>query len=279
MLSPTNLYDSARNRLRELYEIRESRKNVPDNEPPEKELQKRESDGKIHVWKSCGRVQYYLKDPDCGAKREYISKNQLHLFKKQIQKEYDEKVCELMEEEIVSLERMLKRAENISQKIKGLYSELPNEMKALIRPVDCFDDDFVHEWESKSYEGKCIPETKTQFVTDRGETVRSKSELNIANALKKNGIPYKYECPLKLRNGVILFPDFTVLNVRERKVIYWEHRGMMDDREYCRDSVSRIKTLCKNGIVLGDNLVVTEETSTNPLGTDEIEQVIMRVFK
>lgn len=89
-------------------------------------------------------------------------------------------------------------------------------------------------------------------------------------------IPYKYECPLTLKNGFTIYPDFTVLNVKQRKEIYWEHRGMMDDREYIRNSVQRIKQLNKEGIMLGDNLIITEESLTSPLGTDEIKMIIKK---
>ena len=53
---------------------------------------------------------------------------------------------------------------------------------------------------------------------------------------------------------------------------------MMDDKQYSTGSVMRIKTLNKNGIFLGDNLIITEETTTNPLGTNEIEQMIEKYF-
>ena len=92
--------------------------------------------------------------------------------------------------------------------------------------------------------------------------------------LDQYGVPYKYECPITLKNGKTVYPDFTVLNVRKRKILYWEHRGMMDDRDYARQAVFKAKHLRKNGIVLNDNLIITEETSTDPLGTDEIESVI-----
>ncbi len=108
--------------------------------------------------------------------------------------------------------------------------------------------------------------------------MRSKSELTIANALAKHNIPYKYECPLTLKNGAVIYPDYTVLNVKKRKVMYWEHRGMMDDAEYARHTVARNKTYMDNDIFLGKNLVITEETSTSPLGTNEIEAVIREYF-
>ena len=92
--------------------------------------------------------------------------------------------------------------------------------------------------------------------------------------LKQRRIPYKYECPLKLKSCGVIYPDFTVLDALRRKVLYWEHRGMMDDREYAKHAVMRIRDYEKNNIRLGSNLIITEETSTCALGTKEIEKVI-----
>ncbi|MEE3440399.1 MAG: hypothetical protein VZR07_10670, partial [Ruminococcus sp.] len=51
------------------------------------------------------------------------------------------------------------------------------------------------------------------FETQRGEIVRSKSEVIIADALYYANIPYHYEKPIKVGDRVI-YPDFTVLNVK-----------------------------------------------------------------
>ena len=77
----------------------------------------------------------------------------------------------------------------------------------------------------------------------------------------------------------MIHPDFTVLHVKERRQIYWEHRGMMDDKDYATRSVLRIKNYMKNGIFIGHDLIITEETSANPLGTNEIDAVIAEHFK
>ena len=68
------------------------------------------------------------------------------------------------------------------------------------------------------------------------------------------------------------------MHIASRKEIYWEHRGMMDDRDYARRAVFKLRSMMKNGLVLGDNLIITEETSANPLGTNEIEMVINTYF-
>ena len=160
--------------------------------------------------------------------------------------------------------------------MRKAYSAYPAEVKKLITPVDVSDEDYIREWMEETYEGKPIPDYLPFWETKRKERVRSKSELNIANALADRGIPYKYECPLQLSNGETVYPDFTVLNVKKRKVLYWEHRGMMDDKEYAKGAVLRLKELMKEGLFVGEELIITEETSANPLGTNEIDAVIRR---
>lgn len=176
------------------------------------------------------------------------------------------------------LEKFLLNSKITSDTIQSLYSAQLQEVKNMIIPIDVSDHDFALEWLSVPYEKKPIDKDKFMHVSDQGEIVRSKSEKNIANALYKFGIPYKYECPFIFSNGQIIHPDFTVLNKRTRKVIYWEHRGMMDDREYAKNTVQRIKQLEKEGFFLGDNLIITEETMTSPLGTEEIEMMIRHYF-
>ncbi len=178
--------------------------------------------------------------------------------------------------ETESLKKLLTKSENSVIKIQKAYSECPTEVKELIIPIDVSDEDYAQNWMNTSFEGKAISDNLPFFETKRKERVRSKSELNIANMLADKGIPYKYECPLQLRNGATIYPDFTVLNVKRRKVFYWEHRGMMDDKDYARNAVQRIKTLMKEGLFIGEDLIITEETSTNPLGTNEIDAVIKR---
>ena len=68
------------------------------------------------------------------------------------------------------------------------------------------------------YQGKGFgEEDNTEYYTYKGERVRSKSEMIIANELFRNNIPYKYELPIELENWnkkVTIYPDFTVLNKR-----------------------------------------------------------------
>ena len=68
--------------------------------------------------------------------------------------------------------------------------------------------------------------------TERGELVRSKSELVIADKLHARGIDYAYEQPLVLHNGRTRYPDFTIADHARGVTFYWEHLGMLDDPGY-----------------------------------------------
>ena len=68
--------------------------------------------------------------------------------------------------------------------------------------------------------------------TERGDLVRSKSELVIADKLHARGINYAYEQPLVLPNGRTRYPDFTIADHARGVTFYWEHLGMLDDQGY-----------------------------------------------
>lgn len=269
LLNTTCLYDEARRRKKELESIYSAVKQRVSRYPA----------GKIHVLKSSGRLKYYLRTDPGDKSGHYISKKQERKIRLYLQKKYDEDILKVLSNEINELDRFLKRADKDDIRIQEIYTEAPEEIKKLICPIDMSDADFQEKWMSIPYEGKKIPDDIPQYLTEKGEQVRSKSELNIANALFRYGIPYKYECPLRLSDGNTIYPDFTLFDVRRRKELYWEHRGMMDDRQYASHAVQRTKSYQKSGIFPGDRLIFTEETSARPLGTDEIESVIRHYFK
>ena len=267
-LKRTNLYEEAERRYNELLSAREALEVSLEEAPPER----------IHVMCKGESAKFYLRSEKADKTGVYLPKSETARIQTHLQKQYDERILKLINQEIPILEILLKKTDNIINKIQQTYSKNPKEVKKYLHPLDMSDEDFIHFWRSIPYEKKTIPDYVPFYETKRKERVRSKSEINIANALDEKGIPYKYECPLLLKNGIKIHPDFTVLNVRERREIYWEHRGMVDDKDYAKSAVLRLKTLMQNGIFLGRELIITEETSANPLGTDEIDAVIKKYF-
>jgi hypothetical protein len=81
--------------------------------------------------------------------------------------------------------------------------------------------------------------TETRFLeeglihrTERGELVRSKSELVIADKLHARGVEYKFEQPFTLNGGRVCYPDFTIADHARGVTFYWEHLGMLEDPAY-----------------------------------------------
>ena len=124
------------------------------------------------------------------------------------------------------------------------------------------------------YTGKEFFDDTHVIMTERGERVRSKSEKILADKFFAMGIPYRYEYPVQLKGYGTVYPDFTLLNVRERKECYLEHFGMMDDPEYSEKAIKKLEEYAKNGIYIGKNLLVTFETRHKPLEMKVVEQMI-----
>lgn len=269
---PLIFYEMAQRRLEVLERQRRS---------IEKQMLK-SPEGMIHIVNSRGRTQYYLRTESNDKSGVYIPKRNSKVIGALLQKKYDLQFLKLINMEMENLKKFLEKSivegRFIVEKQGEIFSAYPEEIKKLVNRFEISDDEYVHNWLSEEYERKLIGEDVPFYETDKGERVRSKSELTIANTLLKRGIPYKYECPLLLRNGWVVYPDFTTLNVRERKTLYWEHRGMMDDFEYSRNAVQKNKVYMRDGIVVGRNLIITEETSNHPLGTDEINIIISQLL-
>lgn len=70
--------------------------------------------------------------------------------------------------------------------------------------------------------------------TARGELVRSKSEVIVADLLHAFGLPYSYEQPFTGSDGSVRYPDFTVDDAETGRLVLIEHLGMLSDPGYMR---------------------------------------------
>lgn len=220
--------------------------------------------------------QYYYKKKTSDKKKIYLQKKNLPLIQQLCQKEYDLHVLLTAQKELQELENLDKYyAKPINEEI---YHSLPIGKQKMIHPVILSDEDFVKEWQNAEYKKQTFRDGIPEYYTDKGERVRSKSEILIANALNKYGIPYRYECPLLLNGYGWIYPDFTVLNIRLRQVYYWEHMGKMDDPEYMESALQKIRTYEKNNLFPGESLILTYETTKHPLNSKDIDCLIKRYF-
>ena len=124
------------------------------------------------------------------------------------------------------------------------------------------------------YKGRLFLDDAVSFLTEKGERVRSKSEKIIADKLYAMEIPYRYEYPLELKGERVIYPDFTLLDVANRREIYLEHLGLMDNADYCNKTILKLQSLARHGIFLGKNLLLTFETKQNPLNIIYLEELL-----
>lgn len=110
-----------------------------------------------------------------------------------------------------------------------------------------------------------------------GNYVRSKSELIIDTALYLHHIPYRYECELQL-DDLTVYPDFTICHPQTADIYYYEHFGMMDNPAYAKKAYAKLSAYAEHGIIPSHNLIVTFETSKEPLTPDIIERIIETYF-
>lgn len=105
--------------------------------------------------------------------------------------------------------------------------------------------------------------------------MRSKSEVFIAQILHKHHILYLYEKPLFLEGYGTVYPDFTILDPYTLEEIYIEHLGLLTNPDYLEKNLGKITAYNKNGIYLGDRLLITYGTNKNQLDLKLIEDIIL----
>ncbi|MFP7297002.1 AAA family ATPase [Neobacillus niacini] len=143
------------------------------------------------------------------------------------------------------------------------------------RYTDLFEVPNIIEIESRKQ--KRYFEEKLIHKTIRGEMVRSKSEVIVANILDKMKIEYSYEEPLDV-NGKTYIPDFTLRC--QGKTAYLEHLGMLSNKSYKLHWDEKRANYESVGIseTLG-NLIITEDGLDGSLDATLIESKIQTWIK
>ena len=229
--------------------------------------------GRINIKCRGGTTYYYLVGE---GRTEKLIKRGDKLVEELLQKSYLKDVNKAAEKELKVL--MKYKEEYPSVLIEDIYDQLSNERKKVVKPIIPTDEQYVARWLAEPYTKKPISDDVPVYVTKKGERVRSKSELIIANLLYDYGIPYKYECPI-LVGGEILHPDFTILRLSDRKIIYYEHCGKMGDPGYVEDMVGRSRKYALEGIFQGDKLFYTFESAKQPLDVRVVNAMIENNFR
>ena len=188
--------------------------------------------------------------------------------------EYHRTLLPLIGKEIKYIKLLLKTEE----RIKAAYNRMYEGKRILFEPDLIPVSMIIEDFENVVYDGLPFDDNdQTEYYTNRGERVRSKSEKIIADELARQKIPYKYEKPLVLfvdGKQKQFFPDFTVLNKTTGKIIYLEHLGMMDNSYYYNNTLNKLDIYERNGLLIGRDILILHESSRQPLNTKIINDYI-----
>jgi hypothetical protein len=111
--------------------------------------------------------------------------------------------------------------------------------------------------------------------TARGDLVRSKSEVIVADALFYIGCDYLYEETLTGKSGSKVVPDFVIRT--HGKAYIWEHAGMMGNPGYRDKWEQKLAWYEANGYRRGVDLFVTMEDGASGIDSREVREVALRI--
>lgn len=122
-----------------------------------------------------------------------------------------------------------------------LVKNIPGEIAGIVKDPLITKDDYIIAWANEKYDSNPMPfDERFCYMTTKGERVRSRAEVIIAEILSSLSIPYRYEAPLW--TGVrTVYPDFTIINPETGEEFYIEYFGMMNDPGYAADQFSKIR--------------------------------------
>lgn len=252
--------------------------------------QKNAVKGRLRLVRRKKAVHYFHVTDTSSEWGDYLPMTETATIKSLVQKDYDGKVLKELKRELALVDGFIGAFHQ--ERLDEIFENLGLERQTFAEPLRFPDEVYAERWLSVKYTGKAFAADAPQLFTSRGERVRSKSEVIIADTLARLGIPYRYEFPLELkvccrardcdsrggekrasRRLAVFYPDFTCLNLRTRREFIWEHFGLMSDAEYVASAIEKLETYCDNGIFPGDGLLITMETQERPLNPATAEAI------
>ena len=224
-------------------------------------------------------IQFYKAEAtEKGPAKTYLGKDQHETLVNLANKTYHDRMLAAAKEEKRQIGRCLATlasGKGLSD-IDDVFQSLNKVVQDLVTPIKNTDEAFARDWYKKyKFAVNHRKEVNSPLVTARGDVVKSKSEVIIANRLYSLGIPYLYESSFASEEDFrARYPDFFILNKRTRKEYVWEHQGKMDDKDYCLDSQYKLEWFCSRGYILGKNLIFTYEGSSRALSTKYVDALI-----
>ena len=215
--------------------------------------------------------QYFQREKGPESNGEYIKKKEINKAITLAQIEYDERLLNSLQEAKKAFEEY--ESAGIMKPYDVALEQMTPGKRELVKPHHISDKSYIQNWKAQEYEELTFREGFPEYYTKRGLRVRSKSEILIADILDEQSIPFLYEKPVRLKGGTV-HPDFTLLNIKSRKEVYWEHFGMMDDKEYRDEALLKMREYEASGYYQFDSAIWTFESGKCPMNTRLIRNMI-----
>lgn len=192
---------------------------------------------------------------------------------------------------ILSREMLYTALTRQKKKIVVLYNDDPHLLMKYVSPENSdiaqrFTDLFAEMRRTDDSENKpSIIKVGNKFYEDslihrttRGELVRSKSEVVIADHLLSNKVNYDYEPEITIGDKKFR-PDFVAYDPDDDDIFwYWEHVGMPTDPGYMARWEKKKAYYAEHGIIEGKNLIITCDGDDGSLDAQEIDKLIKKIF-
>ena len=131
-------------------------------------------------------------------------------------------------------------------------------------------------WETAAFDRNPYPFSEgAEYLTKKGERVRSRAELIVADTLHAMKIPYRYECALSF-DGATVYPDFTIRHPETGAEYYLEYFGKMDDPDYAAAAFARIRAYERSEYAT--RTIFIFESASAPFSTSAIRNLLKRHF-
>lgn len=234
-------------------------------------------EGTLRIAHNGNRMQYFHRENTQETGGTYIPKEKLSLTRALAQKDYDTRLLKQANDNLLSINHLLTEFSDTS--LTDIFEDLNKYRKELVMPRVFTVEEYVKEWLEEPYVRNGFSDKDPYFFTRRGERVRSKAEVIIADMLVDMQVPYKYEYPVLMKDGEVCYPDFTILLPHSKEIKYLEHCGMMDDEKYLDRFFNKLSIYNRNGIVLGRNLFMTFESKKHVLDMRELKRVIESIIE
>ncbi len=214
--------------------------------------------------------------------RKYLPKAEKAQAEMLAQQTYDRQVLKVITKEWEALVAAQKAYAQLTDFYEEIYEKMGAQRQELVTPITPTTEQKVKAWLAEPYSSMTKYAESANYLTERGEYVRSKSELMIADRLYHAGIPYKYECPLELHmesepKSNRFYPDFTIYLPEQEKELYWEHFGLMSDADYLSHAIAKLSFYQRVGLLQSGQLILTFEAQSTNLNPKEITDIIERI--